>query len=65
MVYPEKEYALYKGDELLGMGTAHELADLLNVKVETIHFYSTPTYQKRTNPDKARRLIPLDDEETE
>lgn len=60
MTNHEREYALYKGDELLAIGTANELADLLQVKVKTIHFYSTPSYQKRTNPDKSRRLVLLD-----
>lgn len=59
MIYPEKEYALYKGDKLLAMGTAKELADRFGVKVSTIHFYKSPTYIKRTNETKARRLIEI------
>ena len=42
-------YALYKGDEFIDMGTKDYLAKLLNVKVRTILFYSTPTYLKRNN----------------
>ena len=49
-----KTYALYKGDKLLGIGTAQELAELTGVSVSTIHYYNTPTYQRRTNPDSAR-----------
>ena len=45
-----KTYALYKGDKLLGIGTAQELAELTGVSVSTIHYYNTPTYQRRTNP---------------
>ena len=37
-----------------------ELAELLNVKVETISFYGTPAYKKRTNLNKVRRLVVLD-----
>lgn len=59
MIYPEKEYALYKGDELLAMGTAKELAKQFGVKVSTIHFYKSPAYIKRTNEMKARRLIEI------
>lgn len=59
MIYPEKEYALYKGDELLAMGTAKELAKQFGVKVPTIHFYKSPAYIKRTNDTKARRLIEI------
>lgn len=62
MVAPEREYALYKGDELLGIGTARELAKQFNVSIATIHYYSTPTYKKRTNPAKARRLVLLEEE---
>lgn len=53
----EKTYALYKGDELLGVGTKKELAELLNIKIETLSFYATPAYKKRTNQAKSRRLV--------
>lgn len=59
MVMSEKEYALYKGDELLAIGTAKELAEQFGVKVSTIHFYKSPTYIKRTNETKARRLVEI------
>ena len=39
--------------------SAHELAELTGVSVSTIHYYNTPTYQRRTNPDRARRLIAI------
>lgn len=59
----EKAYALYRGEKFLGIGTKKELAELLGVKVETISFYGTPAYKKRTNQDKARRLVCIDQEE--
>lgn len=34
----EKYYALYRGENFLGIGTKKELAELLGVKVETISF---------------------------
>lgn len=40
-------YALYKGDDILTIGTIKELSDYLGVKESTIKFYSTPTYRKR------------------
>ncbi|HFU4488713.1 TPA: hypothetical protein ACGPBC_000697 [Streptococcus suis] len=61
MVAHEKEHALYKGDELLAIGTAKELAKKFGVKVSTIHFYKSPTYTKRTEESKARRLVPIED----
>ena len=44
-----KEYALYKGDKFLTIGTIEELAAYLNVKRKTITFYASPTYLKRHN----------------
>lgn len=35
----EKEYALYKGEKLLGIGTKKELAKMLGIKTSTINFY--------------------------
>ncbi|EAC3914358.1 hypothetical protein ARO12_15480, partial [Listeria monocytogenes] len=53
------EYALYKGEELLKIGTLDELAEFRKVKRETIFFYATPTYRKRTT-EKGIRVIRLD-----
>lgn len=53
------EYALYKADELLIISTVDELAEFQKVKRETILFYATPTYQKRTT-DKGLRVIRVD-----
>lgn len=56
-----KEYALYKGEECLAIGTIREIAEKMNVKKETIKFYVTPTYKKRIKGSKKRReLIRLD-----
>lgn len=41
------EYALYKGDKFIDIGTAKELAKKCNVKPETIEFYASPSYLKR------------------
>lgn len=53
------EYALYKGDDLLKIGTLDELAEFRKVKRETIFFYATPSYRKRTS-EKGLRVIKLD-----
>ncbi|EAD0058751.1 hypothetical protein Y141_06280 [Listeria monocytogenes] len=53
------EYALYKADELLIIGTVEELAEFKKVKRETILFYATPSYRKRTT-DKGLRVIRVD-----
>lgn len=40
-------YALYKGDTFIDLGTACELAKVLNVSERTIKFYATKTYKER------------------
>ena len=56
----ENIYALYRGEKFLAIGTKKGLAELLNVKVETVSFYATPSYKKRTNEAKSRRLVLID-----
>lgn len=53
-----KEYALYKGDELLAMGTKHEIVERLGVSVNTVSYYGTPVYARRTS-ENGRRLVKL------
>lgn len=52
-----KVYAMYKGEECLGIGTLRELAKELNVKYDTMYFYTTPTYKKRCKKGKNRREL--------
>lgn len=42
-----KEYALYKGDKLLIIGTIDEIAKNQNVQKKTIYFYHSKAYLKR------------------
>ena len=49
------QYALYKGEKLVEIGTKRELAELLKVRVETIAFYTTPTHRKRLAQQKRYR----------
>lgn len=57
------EYAVYKGDKFLTIGTAEELSKELGVKQETIRFYATPSYHKRVaiskNPSNRVIVIKL------
>lgn len=48
-----KEYAVYKGENLLCIGTVRECAESLGVLPATIKFYTTPTYQKRIDKRKS------------
>lgn len=53
-----KEYALYKGEELIAMSTKREIAEQLGVSPSTIGYYGTPVYARRTS-ENGRRLVKL------
>ena len=53
-----KEYALYKGDELLAMGTKREIAEQLGVSPSTVGYYGTPVYARRTT-ERGRGLVEI------
>lgn len=59
-----KEYVLYKGDKFIDIGTKEYLANLLNVRKETIEFYASPTHLKR-NKDNCYVVVRIDDDERE
>ena len=40
------EYAMYKGDELLCMGTKEEICKEMNIKPATFNFYRTAYYKQ-------------------
>ncbi|AZF90646.1 hypothetical protein CHPC873_0043 [Streptococcus phage CHPC873] len=54
-----KEYALYKGDELLAMGSKREIAEQLGISVDSVTCYGTPSYARRTSEEHSRRLVEL------
>lgn len=49
-----KEYALYKGEDCLAIGTIKEIAEKRKVKYRTILFYTMPAYKKRCKKSKNR-----------
>lgn len=56
-----KEYALYKKEECLAIGTIKEIAEKMKVKVRTIYFYTMPTYKRRCkNSTNRLTMICLD-----
>ncbi|MBC1815583.1 hypothetical protein [Listeria seeligeri] len=57
------EYAMYKGDNLLLIGTLTELADFKNVTRDTILFYMSNSYKKRVG-DSGLCVIKIEDEES-
>lgn len=60
-------YALYRGDELLAVGTLQEIARSMNVSVKTIIHYGTPAWKYRENGDwnNSRILIKIEDDSDE
>lgn len=58
---------MYKGEDLLHIGTLDELAEAHGVKRETIKFYLTPAYlrriARRKKPMNYITLTKLEDEE--
>lgn len=59
-----KEYALYKGEDLLAMGTAEEIAREIGVKKSTVYYYASDAYKKKvgeTNFKNAKIAVSLDD----
>jgi len=56
-----KVWALYKGEDLLSMGTVKEIAKDMDVDERTIHFYKTPTYLRRDKGNR-RVLVSLEEE---
>jgi hypothetical protein len=57
MATMKKQYAVYKGDDLLAIGTAEEISEKLGIKKETVYFYVSPAHKRRGKPTVA---IPLD-----
>lgn len=51
------EYALYKGEELLCMGNAKEIAEQMNVKLSTIYTYLSDKYRSKYGDSKNRRNV--------
>lgn len=62
-----QEYALYKRDEFLCVGTVQEIARMRGITVRAVRYYRTPSYQRRckgTNANHNRMiLVPLDEED--
>ncbi len=52
MVKKRQEYAIYKGENILDIGTADELAKRRNVNKKTIYHLSRPSYKKRLEKRK-------------
>lgn len=63
----EQEYAVYKGENLLAIGTADECAEKLGIKPDTIKWLTMPVAKRRLatrkKPESCTVVIKLDDSE--
>lgn len=60
----DKEYAVYRNDEIVAMGTAYECAKELDVQPFFIYWMTTPTgkrrLESRKDPNKAQTAVVID-----
>ena len=62
----EKEiYAMYRGDDLLVVGTLQEIADHQNMTVGNVRFMTYPSYHKRSAGRNRRLVYKLEEWENE
>ena len=67
MKYKKKtfwQYAIYKGDTLLALGTREEICEKMNIKLQTWRYYRSKAYAERLknrNETNARRIIRIYD----
>lgn len=61
----KKEYALYRGEEFIDIGTAEELAKKSNTTVNTIQWYAGSRRWKNKKNGRTNRItvIAIDDKE--
>jgi hypothetical protein len=55
------EYAVYKGDELIIIGTLKECAERLNISEQLVKYYSYPPQKKRSDGKDKILVERLDD----
>lgn len=58
------EYAMYKGEECLAIGTSNEICKQMNIKMQTFQYYRTNAYKDRINnrvSKNARIIIKLEE----
>jgi len=64
-----KEYAVYKGEQIVCIGTAKECAEYMGILAKSFSFYLTPSYKRRIDTRKKPKnfitVINLDDETEE
>lgn len=52
-----KDYALYRGDDLLMVGTVEEIARYLGIQPKSVYFLSSKSYHKRCEGSAVRIMV--------
>lgn len=53
----KKDYAFYRGDELVCWGTKEQIAEFTGLSMSSIDFYSTPSHKKRVETGRYRSIV--------
>jgi hypothetical protein len=56
------EYAIYKGDDFIMIGTIYEISNKLGISPQSVEFYGRPAHHKRVG-NNGLVAVPLRDEE--
>lgn len=56
-----KNYAVYKGDRLIFVGTINECANVMSVKPNTIRWYTNPIAKERNKSGNRIEVIKVED----
>ena len=51
------QYAVYKGDDFIFMGTLEEVAERLGVSTKSVKWMSTPAAKKRADKPGSTKMI--------
>lgn len=54
-----RKYVYRKGGAVLSIGTAHQIAEELNIKPRTFYFYRSPAYKRRASTYKPENIIEI------
>lgn len=60
--YNTKDYALYRGEELVMVGTLDEISQKQGIKKKLLQFYKTPSYRARIT-DESNRIVVVEVED--
>ena len=59
----KKWYALYRGDNILMVGSMKQIANYLGISEKGASFYSTPAWRRRVNTEVAVYIIKIEEED--